>query len=283
MNDAINRRKLKRALSNEKKTIIWQFDHNRFVNTLGLSKKERRVYHIADPYMNAVNNKKISALADLLVCTSTKYLPFYQNGKKEPLYIPHAISEEEFHISPQKVKALEKHFGGYVLMVGGLNHDVDFDLLEQISNQFSLVILGKLQTKESEDWEKWGLLKEKDNVHALGVVHAKELKNYIAASKVCITAYQFDLQEKGGNRSPLKILNYIAQKKPVVTSIDSEVNELDGELIFCEKDKKSYLDRIAQLMQTEKFDMNEELIIQFLGERTYPKMIEKIFEKLNED
>ncbi|MBD0400827.1 hypothetical protein [Flammeovirga sp. EKP202] len=271
INDFINCLKLSRI---SKKGIFWQFDPTRFGNTNSLG-RFKKIYHVVDPYMKWSSDKQIAQSSDLIICTSKKYLSHYKGITKgeKVIYIPHGLSEDEKITDFDKVEQIKKKEGNYILLVGTINHDIDFSILEGLVEIFKIIVLGKEVITDN----KWDILKKHPNLHYKGMIHAQELKYYISASTLCITSYKFTLQSSGGNRSPLKILNYLAQYKPIVVSTDSEIPTLEGKVIF----KASSVEEFIQLAiekQTILDDDQRLQIDQYLMNHRYPKLIEQIFE-----
>jgi glycosyltransferase involved in cell wall biosynthesis len=81
-------------------------------------------------------------------------------------------------------------------------------------------------------WVIFDKLIELKNVSFVGAINRKELKNWIAASKACLVTYIFDLSKYNNNSSSsLKILNYLAQQKVIISTLDDEVPSLKDKAI----------------------------------------------------
>ncbi|NME68166.1 glycosyltransferase [Flammeovirga aprica] len=274
INDYINYYKFNRVFQIQE-SLMWSFDPLRFIYK-PLSKNI--IYHIADPYMSIDATKKFHPIlekkASKLVCTSPHYFNYFKKkGYTNILQIPHAISEEEYKIDLNEVSQIKKNYGKFILFVGTLNDDVDFSLIEKITKNINVnfILLGK----DNEEKSIRKRVNFNGNLHYLGVVHAQKLKNYIAASEVCITVYKFNLDKGVGSRSPLKILNYLVQKKPIVTSIDSEIIELENKVIFKINNKEDFIYLLKEILEGNK-KIDTESINNFLSKRTYPIFINNI-------
>ena len=257
INDFLNRKKIEKAFPADR-YLIWQFDPNRFAF---LNKQKYiRLYHVADPYIQLPLDHLLTVQADLVVCTSPKYLPHYTPRNNKVIFIPHGISEEEFQIDSEKVQSIQSTYGKYVLIVGTLNDTVDYSIFESISRAgYTVVVIGSLNMNNKDNQEKWRRVKEVKGVEYLGPKHAKELKNYIHAARLCITAYKFDLVKSVGTGSPLKILNYLTQYKPTVTSIDSEIPDVEGKGVYWGKNLKEYMAYIDRGMKGQ-LDIDKEQV-----------------------
>jgi len=125
----------------------------------------------------------------------------------------------------------------------------------------------------------WETIKQHKNVEYIGTKHAKELKNYISASKVCLNPYQFDLKKTIGSRSPLKILNYIAQYKVVVTSIDSEIKELSECIIYRVYNSTEFIEKLKIAVMDGLF-IDKNKVKQYLEKNSYSLLINKILKEI---
>ena len=283
LNDLINTYRLKSVLKiKPHETIFWQFDFQRFIKLFFL-RDVRRIYHVVDPYMHSDLDGKIAGEADLIVCTSKKYVPYYEDlGCKRVISVSHGVSNDEFLLDSEEVARIRKEFGKFAIFIGTLNDDVSFEILTRIAEKgISLHILGKTLLSSEEKLEEWEKLKNHPNIHHHGVVSAKELKNYIAVAQVGLVAYHFDLKKIIGSRSPLKILNYIAQKIPVVTSIDSEITDLEGGAIYRASDTDEFIEHVDRAMRDD-LKVEKESIDKYLESVSYKNLIDRIIEKISQ-
>lgn len=279
LNDLLNSYKL-RLHARSYQGLLWQFDPNRGVDWPAFGRGFRRIYHVADPYMTHPNDRLLAQRADVVVCTSPKYLQHYQSLTDRPVvYVPHGISEEEFCLDAARVEELRARHGDYVLLAGTINQDVDLQLLRAVARRgFRLLLVGKPEAVVAAQ-PPWAELLQEPGITYVGPVHAKDLKHYIAASRVCITAYHFDLRKVLGSRSPLKVLGYLAQGKPVVTSVDAEIPELEQVAIYRSHDQQGFLQTLERLFSQPAVAAPER-VAGYLAQHRYPRLIASIFQKL---
>lgn len=283
LNDLINSYRLKQYLKiKPKETIFWQFDFHRFINLFFL-KDLKRIYHVVDPYMHSKLDKKIALDSDLIVCTSGKYVSYYKSlGCGKVINISHGVSNDEFLLDNSEVKRIKEEFGDFAIFVGTLNDDVSFEVLQKIAEKgVSLHILGKKLLTIEKKQKQWDEIKNHSNIYYHGVVPAKNLKNFIASAKVGLVVYDFDLRKIIGSRSPLKILNYIAQEIPVVTSIDSEISELEGKAIYRVYELDNFVEYVGKAIKG-KLEVDKNSVEKYLDGVNYAKLIDKILKNVND-
>ena len=276
LNDYLNAYKLVRLLPSQN-IIFWQFDPTRLAF---LPPRHKRIYHVADPYIHLPLDKAIASRANLIVCTSPKYVPFYTNKGKPVIQIPHGISAEESQVEKNLIQDLQKKWGKYILLVGTLNDTIDYSLIDSIlSEGFKLIVAGIDKIKAPSAKNTWAKALESPNIEFLGQVHAKKIKELVAGSRVCITAYKFDLKKSVGQGTPLKVLNYLAQFRPIITTIDSEIPRLEGKAIYRAYDLPNFMELLQKGLNGE-LEVDRNQVATYLSQHQYPNLIDKILTTL---
>ena len=280
INDFLNSRKVTRRF-NVAHFLVWQFDPLRFAF---LDKKKfYRIYHVADPYMDFPLDKIIAKNADIIACTSPKYIDFYLNTGKKVLFIPHCVAEDEYATDNQLVESYKEKWGDYLLFVGSISHRTDLKLLQKISLIGpKIILIGNSRFESTDEDHFWHKLVSSPNVEWLGPIHAQNLKNYIAGASICLNTYKFnDINSAGGSGSPMKMLNYLAQYKPIITSIDSEIPSIDGKGIFRAFNQEEFVDLIYKGIEG-KLPVDKNVVQEYLESHTYPSKIKEILNSLKE-
>jgi hypothetical protein len=114
------------------------------------------------------------------------------------------------------------------------------------------------------------------NLFALGTLAADEVSSYVDGATACLVAYDFRERPP----PPLKVLDYLARTRPVISSIPIEYDELDGKGIYYAPDVDHYLALIGSVLAGE-VEPDSSAVERFLENRTYEAAIEKIFEALS--
>lgn len=270
--------KIKKKIKlNNSPTIWWKFDPYRFLKIYYFN-NSKQIYHVVDPHLHLWQNDIQAEKSNLIICTSNKYIHYYKNkGHANVLKIPHGISKDEYDVDITKTSLIKKEYGEFVIIIGSIASDVNIKLLERIANeQINVIVIGPETIKSSE----WNKIKELDNLHYLGEMHSKELKNYISVANAGLIIYNFISKQKGQvSRSPLKALNYLAQEKPVITSIDSEISDLKNEGTYWAKNENEYLKFVHQAINFE-LNINTHKTRKYLNQHEYPKLISTIINQL---
>lgn len=274
LNDVLNSWKIKKIIPKENnKTIWWQFDPFRFV-TISFFKNLKRVYHVADEYLNLKTDLLLAKKATIIACTShPHFLVYSKMYPSKSLYLPHGIASSEVINESNEVSE------NIILLIGTMNDDYDIRLLEEISEnflEFILTIIGPTTFSSALKGEQFENLISRSNVEYLGPVHSNKLKSHIGRSQICISPYRFDMKRIG---SSLKILSYLSQYKPVVTSVIEGFSELEGKGVFEAKSSHEFVHLLRDILD-EKISLNTQLVRSFLIKRTYDNLIGQIFNEL---
>ncbi|MEZ5308591.1 MAG: hypothetical protein R2684_15710 [Pyrinomonadaceae bacterium] len=280
-NDWLNAKKLEK-LADGRKSIVWQFDAFRFA--YNFLPNSRKIYHVADHYRDLHFDTQNAENADLIVCTSETFMPYYSGFGKKILYVPHAVSSTESDVDGEHARLLRQKFGDFLLHAGSVNDRIDLDIFLALTEEFgehNLVLIGPDKITRPENRAKWGRLLERGNFHFEGTVPASQVRDYAAASKTCLLAYQFDeMQTLGPITSSLKVLNYLAQTRPIVSSSRIEYDSLIDRGIFYAEDLSAFID-LARRALAGEIEVDKDVARQFLTEHSYVKFIGDILSTLD--
>lgn len=199
------------------------------------------VYHIVDEYKAYLNvgnqgrrqqieerEEKLLRMADIVIVVSQE---LYQSKKElnENIYIVRnavdyiaftKASTSDRH-PPADISVIPKPIIGYT---GLISARLDLNALLFLAANFpdgNMVLIGDVKERNCEDIIK--KLKEKKNVHFLGMKDVSEIPYYIKEFDVGIIPYMFNEETK--NADPLKLYEYFAMGKPVVTTKFPAANE----------------------------------------------------------
>lgn len=283
-NDYLNFCRVNRILRLRKgeKAVLWRFDSHRML-TISSCKFYGTIYHVVDDYRGKAANRLLLQGTDLVITTSPRNQEYFSIMHKHVFCIPQAISEDELLHDTDEPEKIRKQYGEFVLFTGTLSNANDFSLilhLVQHFRQYNFIFIGPEILNDSNK-ELFRKVLSCSNVHYLGTKDGKSLKNYIYASSVCIIPYRFAPKKTGNIRSPLKALHYLAQFKPVITSIDCEIDELDNKAVYFAKDEASFVQLLDDCLQNKNY-YDTTAVKNYLDHARYDKFIDKIIALLEE-
>ncbi len=258
--------------------IIWNFDPFRLTR-LYFFNESKYIYHVVDKYLFK-SDLAIAKIADIIPIVTKEYLSRYEPYGKKIIHIPHGISEEDSIADDHEVSQLNKKFGDYFLFVGTLHNGLDFELIYKISQSFPAKTILIVGPKENLDalLLTYDYLRDASNVIFVGTVPSQLLKNYIQASHICLIPYKM---EQAYRTQTLKALHYFSQHKPIVSIPLKDWEFLEGQLIFSANTHEKFIQNIKEICSGE-MKPTLQASSPYLHKVSYPKLIEQIFQKLEE-
>ncbi|MBQ6703107.1 MAG: glycosyltransferase [Clostridia bacterium] len=208
--------------------------------------------NIADKYEFAMSNKDVFVVvtADLL-----KQDVINHRGETNMVMSSNGVDysffeeiDKDFDFMPEFKAVLEK---GKPIMCyyGALAKWFDYDLVKKIAktDRYSVVLFG-IKYDESFDEN----MKDEENVYFLGPVDYKILKNY--AARCDILTIPFLINDITKATSPVKLFEYMALHKPIVTTDMNECRKYESVLRATNADDFiAKLDCAMELKNDEKY------------------------------
>ena len=202
-------------------------------------------------YYNIINNDN-----SYIVCTATNlYNNVLKDNKDAKVrLITNGCDYDHFkkrkHNVPDNLKQIMKSHKPIIGYYGALASWFDYELIKKISNtnKYEVVLIG---IKYDETLDKSDILKL-DNVHYLGKVAYDELPAYSSFFDVSIIP--FIINDITLSTSPVKVFEYMASEKPIVTTDLPECRKYKS--ILTSKDHQEFinnLDKAIKLIEDEKY------------------------------
>ncbi len=234
--------------------IIW-LSKPYMMDYVGEYNEKLVVYHIVDEYLsyggltegmrlNLENvEKKTISNVDIVIVVSEE---LYRNKKRynnNTYLVPNATDYKAYSgviendtPLPEDISRLPRPIIGYSGLISQrLNIQLIYHLA-RIKPHWSIVLIGQVGFQHCI--EEFNKLKELKNVHFLGRKDISQMPCYIRAFDVGIIPYQEDEHYK--NISPLKLYDYLAAGKPIVTTDFPEAYEFN-ELVWVASTKDKFV------------------------------------------
>lgn len=278
LNDFLFFLKLRKIIPQHTHLILWSFDPFRFISS-PFFKKIKRIYHVVDPYMIYKFNQQLAEKANLIVCSSITFFEYYITHfpKKNTIHIPHGISDEEFNIDVDQVIQIKKKYDDFIILIGTINTAVNFTLIEKIVKETTipLIVIGEEIELSIDMKEKWDTILNNNKIKFIGVIPAQELKNWVSASKICLVTYHYNHP----HQTTLKMLNYLAFKKPIISTMHGEFLELNNNAIYTANTDTEFIGLLKKGIKNELY-VDKDRINTELKNRSYPTLINQILNTL---
>lgn len=208
--------------------------------------------------------------AKLLVEQINKYLEKYKILNKQVIYLPNAVDSDLFEPRKEYEKPQDLIKGSKTLIYYGSlwGSWFNWEIIEQVATNCkdtSINLIGDYA----------GIIdivkKMPKNVHFLGLKKQTELPSYLYYSDYAILPFKTD--EIGKYVSPLKIFEYIAMNKPVISTPLDDILEYKN--VDCSNDSKDWIKWI-----NEGIDFNKEERNYFISENDWYSRASKIIQNL---
>lgn len=187
-----------------------------------------------------------------IVLSSSNYL-FKKLKKYQPkklVLIPNAGDFEHFNKilsqkikTPSDIKNIKKPIIGYY---GSIDDWFDTDLLEKMLIRFNdcnIVLIGRISNHKI-----WLLKTRYKNLYLLGEKNYQELPFYLYNFDVCLIPFKINNLIKATH--PVKVYEYLAQGKPVVSTSLPEIKHLKN-LIYLSRNHHQFLKNIIRALREE--------------------------------
>ena len=205
--------------------------------------------YIMDKYNYSMKNK------DVLVVTTAKALfedVKKKRGTKNMTFSCNGVDYEHFQKIDKEFE-FEKEFldiinNGKINLCyyGALATWFDYELIKKIDkeNKFNIILFG---VKYDGSFDESGI-GELENVHFMGPRDYSVLKNY--ASKMDILTIPFVINSITQATSPLKLFEYMALHKPIVTSAMNECKNYDS--VLTAENHKEFIKKLYECEKLSK-------------------------------
>lgn len=263
--------------------LVWHFDRYRSVFFFR-SPSVKHIYHVIDPVANLNFDRYLSVNADLVVSVSRRYLDHYKGLNRNVAYEgqgwdPSLLAKA----SESSVSQNLNH--GSMLLLGTFLDDVDYELLIQLRSEIKgvpMVLIGPDRTRLPERRSLFLKLCGLPEVFWLGALPPVEYLQHIAASAVCLIAYE--PTGKVFNRirvfgTPLKVMSYLGCHKPVVSSIDCEIPELANIAIHEASSHIEFIEKVRGCL-TGGLVFEGQQVEAYLNKVTYGSIISRLLLKI---
>jgi len=224
--------------------------------------------------------KKAYASASIPVVTAKKIKEKYQQySRNDIIVIPNGHNFTSFSTSKSPIPDDMKNIPGpRIGFLGTLFIFTDDRLLEYLITQrphYQFVFVGMVQKKFPIE-----RISKYPNVHLLGEKKKEEVGAYLDAMDICINP--FKRHEVNDSVSPLKVYEYLAFRKPVVSTFMYSLQQerISKHIFFCQT-HEAFLEKVDELVQ--KGDFLNPIPEEELMENSWKNLFEKLIKKIKDE
>lgn len=241
-----------------RKPILW-VENLRSADLLAGFEPGAVVFHVSDLFTQCkytanrqvleTREKKILAASDLVICVSRPLQKRHSELHSNVHYIPHGVDFFKYHeavLSGQtlpELSGIPHPIAGYF---GTMTANNDIELLLHCARQLphvSFVFAGLITGGNYDD------LLSLPNVYHLGKLPYEKMPLLCAGFDVCLL--QWKMSEWIRNCNPLKLLEYMASGKPIVSVPIRDVEERYSDLVSIADGKEAFCAAIKRELQSD--------------------------------
>lgn len=257
LNQRFLRMKIKRAMKRIglEPTLLWTFLHQT-ADLIGNLGEKMAVYHCVDdwpallamagmgkPERIMLDENELLSRVDLVFRVSTKLLAGREPQGIAVLDIPNGVDTSLFKVLDDSEKLAIDDLGSLPTPIigfsGSIGAWIDVDLIQEVAEHFShcsVVLIGL-----NEKNPRLNDLLQTKNVHFLGMKKREEVPQYLSRFNVCLMP--FDRGQIGEGLLPLKMFEYLALGRPIVT-ITSRAMDTFKDVLYCAEDAPSFIQKV---------------------------------------
>jgi len=224
--------------------------------------------------------RELLAHSDLVFTTAEGLFKGKKPYAKNIYLLPNAADVDHFFLTDREETPVPGDIAGLpgpVLGFIGVIHDwIDLDLIEHVAVArpgWSVAMIGPLGPGVNAD-----RLKELPNVYFFGRRDKGELPGYLKAFDVCLNAFR--LNELTDRVNPLKIYEYLASGRPVVSVDMPGVREF-GDVIEIAGDYDGFVRAVERALERESGELKKRRL-EVAARHSWQVRVEFILQKINE-
>lgn len=217
--------------------------------------------------------------SDIVIATSKTLCERISKISLNCFYVPNAADFRHFNTATHVMERLEeiKNFRHPIIgFIGAIWDWIDIDLickLAELHPEYSILLVGPVN---------FGLdkLEEHSNIMLVGAKPYKVLPQYLSCMDVCLIPFKINKLTLSSN--PIKMYEYLAAGKPVVSTALPEICNNASEVVMIAKDDDDFIKKVEEAVNETKKTENETTIlrrINFAKDNCWEKRIDTI-EKL---
>lgn len=265
-----------------KKPILW-IGNVRVADFISHFNQQLVVYHVSDrldecPYTHnkeklRLRETTISQKSDLIVCVSKKLYEWKKDSKANVHYLPHGVDFTLFreageqNICLEELDKIPKPIAGYF---GTMTANNDIELLLYCAHKLpdvSFVFAGQITGGDYSE------LLQMPNVYYLGRLPYEKIPFLCAGFDVCMLQWKINAWIRHCN--PLKLFEYMASGRPIISVHIDEVAEKYSDVISIANNKKEFCNAITWELRNDTAERRNSRI-RIAEQHSWDSHIEKL-------
>jgi len=270
--------------------ILWTYNPE-FAYGLNALNYKKLVFDIVDDLAAYTYNKKIryrtltncmrnlAVKSDLVLTTAYTLFEEFKKFSSNIHLVPNGFDSGIFGqaaqlSTPVDISGIPKPIVGFV---GAIFTHLDFELLNNIiqrNKDKSFVFVGGCELGVQNKW--LSMTQNYPNIFWLGKKKKEEIPSYINKFDVCINPFKVDRVSR--SVSPLKVFEYLAMKKPVVSvRMESLEKEKVAPFIYFASSYQDFNDKL-NIALNEKNEFEKKLDYEIVDSYSWDRLFSDVFD-----
>ncbi len=269
LNDKMVLRRLKNYFtkSNIHDLLFWTFDPIRLAFPEMLHPK-KIILHVVDDYKFTFEAEKLlAAKAQHIFCVSAELSERYKKYNSNISVLPHVIPDDEF--LPFNRKKGNPITG---VFIGKIDDRIDLGFNMEIFKSFPSVQF-KIIGTTNEAFRELLIKENLNNVILIPPIRSAEIKNYVHDADFC---FIFKKNYIGNNISSHKLLQYIAQGKPIFGTDFSDMNPEVKNTLYLTNSISEIKNKLSAFITNGESSDKVNIRIDHCKQRTFSKILSRI-------
>lgn len=220
----------------------------------------------------------LAGKSDLVLVTASSLFEKYKNISSNVFLVPNGYDSKLFGEANvlSDLLGMKEVSAPIIGFVGTIFSFLDFELLKyviQCNQDKSFVFIGSCEFDVHQNW--LSIVKNYKNVFWLGKKKKEEIPSYIDKFDVCINPFKVDQVSR--SVSPLKVFEYLAMKKPVISvRMESLEKEKIAPFIYFASSYKDFNEKINVAIN-DKNEFKKRLNYEIVKTYSWDNLFSKVY------
>ena len=212
-----------------------------------------------------------------IVTTADKLLnDVKQIRNKNYVLATNGVTLEDFIVDetaeiPEKIKELKGKYDKLIGYYGALAKWFDYELINKVAKKYPNYAIVLIGLKYDDSLESSKIL-DNSNVYYLGKVDYKELIKY--SSNLNLLTIPFLINEITESTSPVKLFEYMATQKPILTTAMKECKKYKS--VNIANSHEEFIEKVPEVLELENNEEYKKLLMKEAEENTWKQKSEAI-------
>jgi glycosyltransferase involved in cell wall biosynthesis len=200
------------------------------------------------------DERELASRSEIVIASSRKLWDKFLKLGSDCFYVPNGVEYTHFHkavkmeTAPEELKHLSHPIAGFI---GNIEDWVDVDLICFLADShpnFSILLVGPVNFGKDR-------LERRENITMVGHKDYSLLPQYLAQMDACLIPFKINNLTVAAN--PIKLYEYLAAGKPVVSTALPEVRDNASGIVYIGEDYDDFLRKVELAVRERESDSNE--------------------------